>query len=903
VIFIKKCKIIVLVLAIIAIIITFLGHIVNLAINIQWFDEVGYLSVYFTKLTTIIKITMPIFILSYIAIWAYYKYFICKILKWKKVIEKTKGREKLQQKLKIILNVVISLIIAISFATRYWYRILQFQNSTSFNTLDPLFKMDISFFIFKLPLIESLYRAVVTIFVLIVIVSTIIFFILTTKDHILSNNKLSKFKNINRGINKFAGKQLAIITSLILLIVAGGYLIKAWELVYSPKGIVVGASYTDIHVTLRFYLIIVGVSLISSISTFISILNHKTKPILISIILILVLIFGENMTTRVVQRFEVQANEKTLERPSIKYNIDSTRKAFNINNIQDIPFEIKYDLTKEDLSENKDIIDNIKINSFKPALEFYNQFQYMRFYNKFNDLDIDRYDINGKYNQVFIAPREINLGSLQGNSNTWQNRHLVYTHGYGVVMSKANSVTSEGQPDFIINNIPVENKTSLKLSEPRIYFGESTNDYSIVDTKIGELDYPNGAENKTNNYDGKAGIKMNLANKILFAVNQKSIKFLISNDITSNSKILIDRNIIERAKKIAPFLTYDNDPYIVISGGRLYWIIDAYTTSTKYPFSQTQDGVNYIRNSVKVVIDAVDGKPNFYIVDKTDPIVNNYSRIFPSLFKDLESVPSGIRQHFRYPEGLFNIQSNVLSKYHVTDAGVFYNGDDVWSLATNQVKIEGNKVVNEASYVIMKLPKQTKEEMVLLEYFNIKGRNNMVASFGARMDGENYGKLVLYDFPAKQNVYSPLIFKQKINQDTIISKELSLWNTQGSEVQFGETFIIPIKNSLLYVEPMYLRAIGDKSIPEMKKLIVSYSDKIVLADNIESALQQIFNYTDKDNTLKPQDNLKLDILKNKNIKLAKDLYNKAMAAQISGKWDEYGTYIKQLGAALEKIGE
>ena len=396
---------------------------------------------------------------------------------------------------------------------------------------------------------------------------------------------------------------------------------------------------------------------------------------------------------------------------------------------------------------------------------------------------------------------------------------------------------------------------------------------------------------------------MTLANKILFAINKKSIKFLISNDITSSSKILIDRNIVERAKKIAPFLTYDNDPYIVIDQGRLYWIIDAYTASTKYPFSQPHDGVNYIRNSVKVVIDAVDGRPDFYIVDKNDPIVKNYSRIFPSLFKNLESIPSGLKQHFRYPEGLFNIQSNVLSKYHVTDPGVFYNGDDVWSIATNQVKIEGNKEVDEASYVIMKLPNQTKEEMVLLEYFNIKGRNNMVAAFGARMDGENYGKLVIYDFPSKQNVYSPLIFKQKINQDTIISKELTLWNTQGSEVQFGETFIIPIKNSLLYVEPMYLRAKGDKSIPEMKKLIVSYSDKIILADNIESALEQLFNYADKNNISKSEVSSKLELLKNENIKIAKDLYNKAMVAQKSGLWDEYGTYIKQLGEALDKIGE
>ena len=468
-------------------------------------------------------------------------------------------------------------------------------------------------------------------------------------------------------------------------------------------------------------------------------------------------------------------------------------------------------------------------------------------------------------------------------------------------MSKVNSVTSEGQPDFIINNIPLENKTNIKLANPRIYFGEKTNDYSIVDTKIGELDYPKGGENQMNNYEGMAGIKMNIVNRILLAINQNSVKFLLSDDITSNSKILLYRNILERVKKIAPFLTYDNDPYIVINGGRLYWIIDAYTTSTRYPYSQPQDGKNYIRNSVKVVINALDGTPDFYIVDKNDPIVNSYSKIFPKLFKNSEAIPSGIREHFKYPESLFKLQSNLLEKYHITDPGVFYNGDDVWSIATNQDKIEGKQEKIDASYLIMKLPKESEQEMVLLEYFNTKGRDNMVSLFGARMDGDNYGKMVLYVLPPKQTVYSPVLFKQQINQDTVISKELSLWNTQGSQVQFGETVIVPIKNSLLYVEPMYLRAKGKTSIPEMKKVIVSYGGKIILDDNIELALEQIFNYDDKTNISKSVYNSELDSKALDNIKIAKDLYNKAMVAQKNGEWDEYGTYIKLLGNILNKV--
>ncbi|MBW9147074.1 UPF0182 family protein [Clostridium sp. CM027] len=894
------------IIAIIVILLAFLGNIINFAINIQWFKEVGYLSVYFTKLTSILKLMIPVFMVSYIAIWMYYKTFKSSILRWKKVVEVNKNKERLKRKIIIFINVIISFIVSITFASNYWYTILQFANATSFNTVDPLFKKDISFFIFKLPLIESLYRMFITLLVVLVIITIVIYITLTAKDHILHSNKeniFSKLKNFKSGITKFAGRQLSIVSSLIFMLVALGYLVKAWNLVYSPRGIVFGAGYTDIHVTLRFYQTIAVVSLIAAIITFISILKYKTKPVIISVIVVVALIFGEHITANLVQKFQVQSNEKTLEKPYIQYNIDNTRKAFNLATIGEVPFEIKNDLTKEDINFNKDTIDNIKINSFKPALEFYNQFQYMRFYYGFNDLDIDRYNINGKYNQVFIAPREIELESLKDNSNTWQNRHLVYTHGYGVAMSKVNSVTSEGQPDFVINNIPLENKTSIKTDNPRIYFGESTNDYSIVNTKIGELDYPKGGENQINNYDGKAGIKMSVANRILFAINKKSTQFLLSNDITSNSKILIDRNIVQRVKKIAPFLTYDSDPYIVINEGRLYWIIDAYTTSDRYPFSQPQNGVNYMRNSIKVVIDAVDGIPEFYIVDKKDPIANNYSKIFTKLFKDSETVPSGIKEHLRYPEVLFNLQCNVLGKYHITDPGVFYNGDDVWSIATNKEKVEGKNEKNKASYVIMKLPNESTEEMILLEYFNTKGRDNMVSLLAARMDGDNYGKMVLYKFPPKQTVYSPVLFKQKMNQDTIISKELSLWNTQGSQVQFGETLIIPIKNSLIYVEPMYLRAKGEKSIPEMKKVIVSYGDKIVLADNIELALEQIFDYTDKNNISQTKEKSNLDEKSLENIKIAKEIYNKALEAQKNGKWAEYGIFIKQLGDTLNKISE
>ena len=908
-IFIKSKKTIAFILGIIIIIIASIGNIVNLAINIQWFNEVGYLSVYFTKLTSIIKLMIPVFVISYICLWKYCKTFKGSLLRWRNVAKINKKKEKLRHKISIFINIVISFIIAFTFAATYWYKILQFSNATSFKIEDPLFKKDISFFIFKLPLIESIYIVLIMLLIVLIVITIIVYIVLKTKDQILNHtkeNKSFKFKNINifsSEVTKFARRQLAIIASLVLLMISLGYLIKSWNLVYSPRGVAFGASYTDVHVTLIFYKLIAVTSIIASIITFISILTYKKKIMITSYLVIIILIFGEQITASSVQNLEVQSNEKTLEKTYIKYNIDNTRKAFNIDNIEEIPFEINNNLTKEDINANKDNIDNIKINSYKPALEFYNQFQYLRYYYKFNDIDTDRYNINGKSSQVFIAPREIDLDSLQGNSNTWQNRHLVYTHGYGIAMSKVSSVTSEGQPDFVINNIPLENKTGIKLENPRIYFGESTNDYSIVNTKIGELDYPKGGDNKMNNYEGNAGIKMNIANRFLFAINKKSTKFLLSGDITSNSKILIDRNIVQRVKKIAPFLTYDSDPYIAINEGKIYWIIDAYTSSNKYPFSQPENGVNYIRNSVKVVIDAVNGKPDFYIVDKNDPIASSYSKIFPKLFKNIDSIPSGIKDHFKYPQGLFSLQCNVLVKYHITDPGVFYSGDDVWSIATNQEKIEGKNEKNESSYLMMKLPNKDNQEMLLLEYFNTKGRNNMVSLFGARMDGDNYGKMVLYKLPSKETIYSPVLFRQKINQDAVISKELSLWNTQGSEVEFGEILIIPIKSSLLYVEPMYLRAKGKQSIPEMKKVIVSYGNKIILDDNIESALAQMFDITGSDNISKTVDNSNIDANTLQNIKDAKKLYNKALEAQKNGNWVEYGTYIKQLGDILNKISD
>ena len=888
----------------------FMGNIVQFVINIEWFNQVGYLSVYLTRILTVSKLMIPVFIICNLGIWLYYRSIRKSILHLKKVVEVNAKKSAIENKIFIACNLIGSLIFSFSFASAYWYMFLQFINAVSFNVKDPIFNMDVSFYVFKLPLIESLYGVIMTLLVFLVFIKIIIFFVIKGQDTAYVGripNPFGNLKELGKELIIFSGRQIAILLSLIALFLSLGFLINSFKLVYSTSGVAYGAGYTDIHVTLLLYKILIVACMIAAVLIFISILRSKIKPIIISVVTLVVISFVGVISSVVIQNSIVKPNEKEFEKPYIQNNINFTRKAFNISNITTTNFNVKNNLKKEDISENRQTIDNIRINSTAQALEFYNQVQIIRYYYNFSDIDVDRYKINDKYSQVFLSAREIDSASLA--PSTWQNSHMIFTHGFGVVMSKVNAVTSEGQPDFVIKDMPLANNTNIKLINPRIYFGEQTNLYALVNTNVSEFDYPQGGVNKVTNYDGKAGIKMNFGNKLLFAINNGDLNFLLSRDIKSTSKILINRNIVTRAQAIAPFLTYDKDPYIVISGGRLYYILDAYTTSSKYPYSQPQNGINYIRNSIKVIVDAYDGTTNFYMSDSTDPIVQSYAKIFPKLFKNISEVPADLKAHFRYPSDIFNIQSAVLGKYHVTDPGVFYNGEDIWDVSKNANAVGGEVKTTIPPYIVEKLPGSNSEEMVLQQYFNIKGKYNMTAILGARMDGENYGKLFLDKFPAETTVYSPYLFKQRISQDTTISSQLALWNTGGSQVQYGDTVILPIKDSLLYIEPLYLRASGKNSIPEMKKVIISYGNKLLMIDNIESGLEQIFNYP-APNVATPGETgtgtgttIPLTQTKIKLIKQANDLYIKALDAQRNLDWTKYGDYIKELGTLLKELNK
>ena len=891
----------------------------NFIINFQWFKEVGYLNVFFTKLIAICKLFVPIFIL-YFCVIAIYLFTLRKSIR--SLVGDTKFKS--VKKYFLISNLVISILGAGATATTQWYKILQFTNAVSFGEVDPIFNKDISFYVFKLPLVQSLFSTAISLIIILVLITVIIYLALGFKDKIYQNK--DNVININSktyGIRKFAGKQLAVLASVLSLLIGCSYLLKSYNLVYSTRGVSYGAGYTDVKITMIFYKVIAIACVISSIVVFISILKLKFRPIIISIASIAVLIVLEPVVAIFTQQFVVKPNEMELEKPYISYSIDATKKAFNIDEIEVKEMEPNENITSEKLEDNKDIIENLKVNSTGPLLSFYQQVQLIKNYYEFNDADTDRYNINGKYTQVFVSPREINREAM----TTWQNKHLRYTHGYGLAMSRVNSVTEFGQPDFVMKDIPTVNTTDINLENPRIYFGESDNDYVIVNTEGGEFDYPTGDTENTFNYNGTGGLKMTPFNRVLFSIYERNPKILMSSSITSESRIILNRNIVKRVQEIAPFLTYDSDPYIVVHDGRLVWMMNAYTSTDKYPFSEPHEGVNYIRNSVKVVVDAFNGNVDFYVTDENDPIINCYLKIYKGLFKPLSEMPEDLKEHFRYPQDLFELQSKVLTKYHVDDPIKLFTEEDLWDRSLDVVKHGGdnlsqgdegkeesilnkakenknNEAENEGLYLMTKLPDEENVEMMLLDYFNMRGKQSMVALLGARMDGDNYGELVMYKFPPQRTIYSPILFKNRIQQDPNISKEISLWAGKGSEVIYGDIIIVPIEDSLLYLNTIYLKANSENSMPEMKRVILSNGDKIVIEENIEKALLKLFNYNsfeENKNSNKDETSNTEITSDNSGVKEAADLFNKAIEAQKNGDWATYGEFINKLGDVLNKM--
>ena len=868
----------------------------SLIVKLQWFKEVGYTRTYLTRALAVAGLTVPIFLMFYIISIFYYR-SIAKKYDLVTYPQKSASYIKTRNRFVYIAAGVFFLIISYGLAQDYWYMILQFFNSVDFNQVDPIFNKDISFYVFRLPMYQFMVSLSLSVVVLLIILTVLIYLGIAAKS---SLNRLN-FRNargilhvIKNGFIQFAGKALAMLISLFMLLLSVKFYLDSFLVMFNESGVVYGPGYTDIKINVPFLRVIAVLSAISSLVVAFGILKKKASLIAYPVIGIFALSLIRVFTAAGVQGLVVNPNQLELERPYIQNNINMTRQAFGINNVDVQLYEADKDVTPAEITANRDIVDSIKVNSYRHTLDFIKQAQVIRGYYDFNDVDVDRYMVNGEKKQVFLSAREIDRDLI--SPSTWQNLHLFYTHGYGVVMSDSSTVTSQGQPDFLMKDIPTSNSTDIPVENPRIYFGELVSDYVVVGTEYDEFDYPRGGENESYRYTGDAGIRLSFLNRVLYALEEKEPKILISSLINEDSRIIRKRNIMDRVVSIAPFLSYDSDPYLVISESKVYWMIDAYTTSDRYPNALIFSGINYVRNSVKVTIDAYTGDVDFYLADAEDPIAVSNNRIFGELFKSLDEMPQGLRDHIKYPEDLFSMQTTVLEKYHVTDPGIFYNGEDVWEKSKVTTDNTQEKISQDPYSLFTSFNDSDELELVFTEYYTIKGKENMVAIVNVRMEGENYGQMVEYKFPPQKTVSSPYLFRNKLNQDPEISKELSLLDSGGSMVEFGDMVIAPIEDSLLYVVPIYLVAEGENSIPEIKRFVLSNDDKIVIADSFNNALALLFDFEEEETPGEPGGVVDEGLAREAN-----RIFSEALEAQRAGDWAEYGRLMEELKGVLESM--
>jgi hypothetical protein len=787
----------------------------------------------------------------------------------------------------ILLIPLIIGFFSILFFANNWLAFLKYFNAVQFGSTDPILGKDISFYFFIIPVWQ-------------IIANTLLFifgfsFILSILNYIAKGSILFNRERIS--VEKIPKIHLSVLGSIIFLVLAFKAYINIPMLFYSSQGIVAGANYVEVNAIIPALKIQMIIAIFIAIFILINIFLKQRLILLGSIgIYLAVWLIGGVMYPAILQKFVVGPNELVKETPYIKYNIAATRKAFDLYRVEERRISGVMNITKDSIERNGATIKNIRLWDHKPLLDTFSQIQEIRTYYYFSSVDNDRYIIDGEYRQIMLSPRELSSESLP--TRNWINERLTFTHGYGLTLGPVNQVTPEGLPVLMIKDIPpVSTVSSLKIVRPEIYFGELSSDYVIVNTKAKEFDYPSGEKNVFTVYSGKRGILMNsFFRRLCLSIYFKSFKLLLSNDITQKSKILFKRNITERVRRIMPFLILDSDPYMVISdNGHLFWIYDAYTVSKRFPYSQPlKNGINYIRNSVKITINAYDGSVNFYIADKSDPIVNTISKIFPNSFKPISKMPADLKRHIRYPQDIFSIQTVMYSTYHMQDPQIFYNKEDQWDIPFVIMGSANTQITIKPYHIIMKLPGEDKEEFILMLPFTPRNKNNLSAWMVARSDGKHYGKMIVYKFPKDRLVYGPKQIMARINQNPEISRQISLWDQRGSEVIQGTLLIIPIEGALIYVQPLYLRAETGK-IPELKRVIVAYENRIAMGKTLDIALSKIFG---KIEAPKPsKEGITLKDLTQKAI----EHYELAIKAQRNGNWALYGEEIKKLGEILKRM--
>ncbi|MFB3818620.1 MAG: UPF0182 family protein [Candidatus Methylomirabilales bacterium] len=715
-------------------------------------------------------------------------------------------------------------------AAGQWETLLRFLNAQPFNLPDPLFGRDVSFYAFRLPFYNTLYTWA--------LVGVGLTFVAVAATYLLHRG----IQVAERGprVAPAARNHLLALGALLLAVKAAGYYLDTWSLVVSPGGIVFGAGYTDVNAKLPALRVLAVLALVAAAVCLWQIRRRGIRPVAWALGLLLAAnIVGLVAYPTVLQRFRVAPNELVAERPYIERHIKYTQAAYGLDRIQEQDFPGDETLRAEDLRRNDATIKNVRLWDHRPLLASYGQLQEIRTYYRFTDVDNDRYTVNGQLQQVMLSPRELSYRHLP--SRIWINERLTFTHGYGAVLGPVNRISPEGLPEFWIKDIPPVSSGPIKITRPEIYYGELSNDYVFVHTKAQELDYPSGDQNVYTRYAGEGGVPVgSFLRKLLLAARFGDVKMLLSDDITAESRIMYHRQVAERVQKGAPFLQFERDPYLVVrDDGRVVWLVDGYTVTDRFPYAEPVRGLgNYIRNSVKAVVDAYHGTLAYYVSEPDDPVIKTYAAAFPGLFQPLSAMPADLKAHIRYPQHLFAVQARMFATYHMRDPQVFYNKEDVWHIPRRAV--EGKEAEMEPYYTIMRLPGEPREEFVLLTPFNPARRDNMIAWMAARSDGEHYGKITVYNFPKQKLIYGPRQIEARIDQDAFISQQLTLWRQSGSQVVRGSLLAIPIEQSLLYVQPLYLAA-DQSSLPELKRVIVGYGNQIAMEETLEASLAQIFS--------------------------------------------------------------
>ncbi len=804
---------------------------------------------------------------------------------------------RLVRRLALPAALVLALFIALAVSSG-WMPVLQFLNQTPFGVTDPVFGRDLGYYVFTLPIVGGVLGLLMFLVVVALLASGALY--------ALRGDVVIYRKNLT--IEPSARLHLALLLAVLFVLTAlRVYFVRLPGTLFSTNGPLFGASYANLHGT------IIGLKLAglaALVGAALVVAGARSKRLGRNALLAVAIYFGVSLLgvvvyPAVVQRLIVAPNELNKETPQLRYHIDATRRAWGLDRVLVRDLSGEAALTERDIRANRTTIDNVRLWDRDPLLQTFGQLQEIRTYYDFVSVDDDRYMIDGRYRQVMLSPRELNSASLP--TRTFINERLTFTHGMGLTLGPVNEVTEEGLPVLFVKNLPPASTVSVAVRRPEIYFGELTDTWVFANTGQAEFDYPSGDENIFASYKGNGGVRVGgFLRRLVLSAYFRSLKVLLSSDITSQSRAMYIRNIRQRARTALPFLMFDADPYMVIdAGGRLRWILDGYTATTRYPYSEPlQNGVNYMRNSVKVVIDAYDGTVTAYLADPTDPLVRTFAKIFAGIFQPLDSMPADLRAHLRYPEDLFHVQSELYGAYHMAEPDVFYHREDQWQKPVLSMAPERPDPF--LRHMVMRLPEERQAEFILMVPFTPRGKDNLASWMVARNDGEHYGELVVYRFPKQSLVFGPTQIVNRINQDTEIARQVALWDQGGSQVIRGNLLVIPIEESLIYVMPLYLRAQGGR-IPELKRVVVAYQNRVVMEETLDAGLAQLFGggaeaarepaRVAATPGAAPATNARAADLARR----ANESYRRALEAQRAGDWARYGEELRRLEDLLRQL--